>query len=230
MLSRLRGIGPGAARVSWSVPGYDDAVAGPRTREASARVAVGVDGSLRLGVVADTHSAPHPETTDRLRSLCPDAILHAGDIGDLVVLDDLARIAPVFAVRGNIDVRAPSLPDVLTLDVVAGDAVLLRILMMHIAVDGPRLRADAGRLARARDASLVVCGHSHVPLVAREGDVAVFNPGSVGPRRFHLPIVFGTIDISTTAVRLEHFDVATGERWTPDPSSHPARMPDAGAH
>jgi putative phosphoesterase len=215
--------------VSWADPGYDEVVR-PRTIETSARLAVREDGSLRLGVVADTHSAPHAETTRRLRSLSPDAILHAGDIGDLAVLDELAQVAPVFAVRGNIDVRAPSLPDVLTLDVVAGDTLLLRILMMHIAVDGPRLRADASRLARARDASLVVCGHSHVPLVARDGGVAVFNPGSVGPRRLHLPILFGTIDVSMTAVRLEHFDVATGERWTPGPSTRPAQMGPAGGH
>ena len=185
------------------------------TVEQSARVSVREDGSLRLCVVADTHSAPHPAMTEHLRGLCPDAILHAGDIGDLAVLDALAAIAPLFAVRGNIDVRAPRLPDLLTLDVVAGDAAVLRILLMHIAVDGPRLRADAARLARARDASLVVCGHSHVPLVARDRDLSVFNPGSVGPRRFRLPIVFGTIDVTPTAVRLAHFDCETGLRWEP---------------
>jgi hypothetical protein len=150
-----------------------------------------------------------------LRALSPDAILHAGDIGDLGVLDELERIAAVFAVRGNIDVRAPNLPDHLTLDVVAGGALLLRILIMHIAVDGPRLRADAGRLARSRDVSLVVCGHSHVPLVARHRELSVFNPGSVGPRRFRLPIVFGTIDVSQTAVHLTHYDCETGQRWRP---------------
>jgi hypothetical protein len=194
---------------------YDDCVARPKTLESSARVAARGDGSLRLVVVADTHSAPHPATTKHVRSLSPDAILHAGDIGDLAVLDELAAIAPAFAVRGNIDVRAPSLPDLLTLDVVAGDALLLRILLMHIAVDGPRLRADAGRLARSRDVSLVVCGHSHVPLVARDRDLSVFNPGSVGPRRFRLPIVFGTIDVSPSAVHLAHYDCETGQRWTP---------------
>lgn len=183
--------------------------------ESSGRVAVRNDGSLRLAVVADTHSAPHPSTTKHVRSLSPDAILHAGDIGDLSVLDELAAIAPIFAVRGNIDVRAPSLPDHLMLDVVAGDVSLLRILLMHIAVDGPRLRADAGRLARSRDASLVVCGHSHVPLVARDRELSVFNPGSVGPRRFRLPIVFGTIDVTPTAVHLAHFDCETGQRWQP---------------
>ena len=186
-----------------------------KTVEKSARVAMRDDGSLRLAVVADTHSAPHPATAELLRSQSPDGILHAGDIGDLAVLDKLEAIAPLFAVRGNIDVRTPELPDVLTLDVVAGESILLRILLMHIAVDGPRLRADAARAARSRDASLVVCGHSHVPLVAREGDLSVFNPGSAGPRRFRLPIVFGTIDITPTAVRLAHFDCETGRRWLP---------------
>jgi putative phosphoesterase len=191
-----------------------------KTVEKSAQVAVRDDGSLRLAVVADTHSAPHPATAEHLRRLSPDAILHAGDIGDLAVLDDLEAIAPLFAVRGNIDVRAPGLPDVLVLDVVSGPASLLRILLMHIAVDGPRLRADAARLARARDAALVVCGHSHVPLVARDGDLAVYNPGSAGPRRFSLPILFGTIDVTKAAVRLAHFDCETGEPWSPQRPRH----------
>ena len=191
-----------------------------KTVEASARIPVRDGGSLRLAVVADTHSAPHPSTAGHLRSQAPDAILHAGDIGDLAVLGALEEIAPVFAVRGNIDVRAPGLPDLLTLDVVAGEASLLRILLIHIAVDGPRLRADAARLARSRDASLIVCGHSHVPLVARDGEVAVFNPGSAGPRRFRLPIVFGAIDVTPDAVRLAHFDCETGARWAPGASPY----------
>jgi putative phosphoesterase len=189
-----------------------------KTVEKSSSISVRRDGTLRLAVVADTHSAPHPGATKHLRALSPDGILHAGDIGDLAVLDELAAIAPLFAVRGNIDVRAPSLPDVLTLDVASGDAVLLRILLVHIAVAGPRLRADAVRLARSRDASLVVCGHSHVPLIARDARdpaLSVFNPGSVGPRRFGLPIAFGTIDVTPAAVRLAHFDCETGRPWTP---------------
>src|SRR5438094_1256361 len=94
--------------------------------EKSATVAVRADGALRLAVVADTHSAPHPATTRLLRALSPDAILHAGDIGALAVLDELEAIAPLFAIRGNIDVHARELPDVLTLDVVTGEASLLR--------------------------------------------------------------------------------------------------------
>ncbi|MDB4952594.1 MAG: phosphodiesterase, family [Myxococcales bacterium] len=168
-------------------------------------------GSLKLAVVADTHSTPHEATHDHLRALAPDAILHAGDIGDLSVLDELSAIAPLFAIRGNIDTRARDLPDVLTIDI--GDR--LRILMLHIGVAGPRLRADAIRLARAAKASLVVCGHSHVPFIGQERDLAVFNPGSVGPRRFDLPIVFGTIAITTAAVRFAHFDCETGRPWSP---------------
>jgi hypothetical protein len=183
--------------------------------ERHAQVALRDDGSLCLAVVADTHSLPHPSTAEHLRAMAPDAILHAGDIGDLQVLDDLAAVAPVFAVRGNIDEKAPDLADVLVLDVVGAEGAVLRVLLMHIAVNGPKLRADARRLARAREASLVVCGHSHVPLIARDQDVAVFNPGSIGPRRFRLPIVFGAIDVSPAGVKLRHIDAESGRAWSP---------------
>jgi uncharacterized protein len=176
----------------------------------TASVPVGKDGTARLAVVADTHSAPHAETRARLTELAPDAILHAGDIGDLGVLDQLAEVAPVHAVRGNIDTRAAALPDVLTLEVGA-----LRILMTHIAVYGPRLRGDVARMARAARARLVVCGHSHVPFIGQDHGITVFNPGSIGPRRFHLPIVLGKIDLTPSGVRLAHIDCESGQAWTP---------------
>ena len=150
-----------------------------------------------------------------LRELAPDAILHAGDIGDLDVLDRLAEVAPVFAVRGNIDVRAGHLPDRLVLDVVEGDARKLVILLVHIAVYGPKLRADVARIASREGAALVVCGHSHVPFMGRDRGLGVFNPGSIGPRRFTLPIVLGTIDVTETTARFAHIDCETGEPWTP---------------
>jgi len=168
-----------------------------------------VISAKRIACVADTHSAPHPRTHELLRALAPDAIIHAGDIGDLAVLEDLNKIAPVYAVRGNIDTRV-GLPDVLVLE--NGE---LRILVTHIAVAGPRLRADAAKLARAERAQLVVCGHSHVPFVGGERGITVFNPGSIGPRRFTLPIVFGTIDITSGRLRLAHVDCETGRAWTP---------------
>jgi putative phosphoesterase len=206
------------------------------------------DGALTIAVVADTHSAPHAATRAHLTAIAPDAILHAGDIGEARVIDELAEIAPVFAVRGNIDTRA-AFPDILTIDLVdsdgrsensdrterspgrhAGDAVgpeqrseersednhrRLRIFLTHIAVAGPRLLANVARMARAERASLVVCGHSHVPFIGQERELTVFNPGSIGPRRFHLPIVFGTIVVTPTRVRLAHVDCETGRAWTP---------------
>ena len=80
---------------------------------------------------------------------------------------------------------------------------------------GPRLRADVARIARAEDASLVVCGHSHVPFAASDRGITVFNPGSVGPRRFQLPIVLGVIDVSAKGVSVFHIDCETGLPWKP---------------
>ena len=174
------------------------------------------DGSIRIAVVSDTHSHPHAATATHLAALAPDAILHAGDIGDLAVLDELAAIAPVLAVRGNIDTRADRLPDVVTVELAGGDRTL-RMLMTHIAVTGQaRLRADVARMARAERATLVVCGHSHVPFIGQERELTVFNPGSIGPRRFHLPIVFGMIEVTPAAkVRLAHVNCETGLAWSP---------------
>lgn len=194
----------------------------PRLVQRAARVALRGDGTLTLACIADTHSQPHPATAERLAAIAPDAILHGGDIGDPAVIDQLARTAPVFAVRGNIDTRS-EFPDVVTLDVVEPPAEVaddrstlrLRILLTHIAVAGPRLRVEVARLARNERASLVVCGHSHVPFIGRDRDLTVFNPGSIGPRRFQLPIVLGTIAIAPGSVRLAHIDCETGQRWMP---------------
>jgi putative phosphoesterase len=185
----------------------------PRLVKRSETLAIRDDGELTIAVVADTHSQPHAAIRDHLAAIAPDAILHAGDIGDARVIDELAKTAPVFAVRGNIDTRA-AFPDVLTLDLVGGDR-RLRIFLIHIAVNGPRLRADVARMARAERASLVVCGHSHVPFIGQDRELTVFNPGSIGPRRFHLPIVFGTIAVAPSGVRLAHVDCETGRAWTP---------------
>lgn len=190
----------------------------PALVERSAALPVRGDGSLRLVAVADTHSRPHEATERRLRELAPDAILHGGDIGDLEVLERLEEIAPVHAVRGNIDLRAASVPDVLTLEITRDGRAVLRILLTHIAVAGPRLRVEVARRARAAGASLVVCGHSHVPFIGADKGITVFNPGSIGPRRFSLPIVFGTIHIAPAGVKLAHVDVETGRAWLP-PSS-----------
>jgi putative phosphoesterase len=170
-------------------------------------------GEQRIVAVADTHGHPHPALGSRIKELRPAHILHAGDVGDLRVLQDLQKYAPVTAVRGNIDGR--DLPDFVTIDVRNDDTPVLKILLTHVAVYGPKIRADVARAARAEDASLVVCGHSHIPFAAHDAGVTVFNPGSVGPRRFRLPIVLGVIDLSAQGVSVRHVDCETGLPWTP---------------
>ena len=167
--------------------------------------------------VADTHGNPHPSLGARLDETKPEHILHAGDVGDRSVLRFLEKWAPVTAVRGNIDGRARDLPDMVTIDVgvASGGGELARILLVHIAVYGPKLRADVARIAKAEDASLVVCGHSHVPFATMDRGIGVFNPGSVGPRRFRLPICFGIVEVLPTGVTVRHIDCETGLPWKP---------------
>jgi putative phosphoesterase len=173
------------------------------------------DGGLYVVVVADTHSQPDPRSAAIIAAQKPDHILHAGDIGTLKVLDDLALMAPVTAVRGNIDAQVPGVPDAVTIDVRDGDRTITTLLLMHIAVNGPKLRADAVRLARGAGAQIVVCGHSHVPFLGQDQGLFVVNAGSIGPRRFRLPIVFAVIDIRRDGVTMRHVSCETGQTWLP---------------
>ena len=165
--------------------------------------------------VADTHSRPHPNARKVIESLSPDVILHAGDIGDLSVLDQLRELAPVLAVRGNIDSSTPGLADSMDIELRAGERSVLKLLLLHIAVYGPKLRAEVARLAQAHAARLVVCGHSHVPFLGRDKGIVLFNPGSIGPRRFTLPILLGVLQVSASGISLRHVSCETGETWLP---------------
>jgi uncharacterized protein len=141
---------------------------------------------MRLGLVSDLHG--------RFDRLLPkvlagvERILLAGDTVDEGLLARLRGIAPVDAVRGNND-HSPVLdllPELLDLDL-AGS----RILMAHDRNDR-RLPAE---IARVKPAILVV-GHSHRPLVERDGAMLVVNPGSAGPKRFDLPRTAGTLHLA----------------------------------
>ncbi|MGM0575821.1 MAG: metallophosphoesterase family protein [Myxococcota bacterium] len=187
----------------------------PPFREDSRTLDVSDAAAYRLAVVADTHGRPHPATRDLVEAERPAAILHAGDVGDLAVLDDLEAVAPVIAVRGNIDDRGTGLPDGVSITLEDRDGPLLGLYLTHIAVQRGRLMRGARRRARKAGAQLVICGHSHVPLQMRDEGLAVFNPGSCGPRRFHLPIVFGVLDLDPGGVRLRHVSCETGEAWRP---------------
>lgn len=177
-------------------------------------VACPSDEPIRIAVVSDTHSVAHPDAFTQVRHVKPDLILHAGDIGDLALLDELEAIAPTHAVRGNIDGRRAA-PDVITIVVRDEGDYELRILMTHIALYGPKLRRDAKALARVHNPHLFICGHSHVPFLAQEGKVVIFNPGSIGPRRFSLPICFGLLEFGPGHSSLRHIDCETGETWLP---------------
>ncbi len=172
-------------------------------------------GALRVAVISDTHSLPHARSLELVQAQRPDLILHAGDIGALEVLNPFEALAPLLVVRGNIDGRAQGLADSIDISFAKGDDTLFRALMLHIAVYGPKLRSEAHALSQTHEASLVVCGHSHVPFIGRDRGLTLFNPGSIGPRRFGLPITFGMLEFAKGSLSLRHISCETGEVWTP---------------
>lgn len=178
-------------------------------------IAVPDGGSLDVVVVADTHGRAHPDAPALIRKLAPGLIIHGGDIGDLEVLEPLRAIAPLLAVRGNIDARVAGFGDSMDIDFVRDGRSVLKAWLTHIAVYGPKLRAEVARAARASAAGLVLCGHSHVPFIGRDKGLVMFNPGSIGPRRFHLPITFGVLSIGPTGIALRHVSCETGQIWLP---------------
>jgi putative phosphoesterase len=138
---------------------------------------------MRIGLISDTHGLLRPQALDALAGV--DRIIHAGDIGKAEILEALARIAPVDAVRGNNDRGdwARAIPETLDLDY---DGV--RIHLLH---DVKELRGKAP-LSLAR---VVIAGHSHKPAVLEKDGVLYVNPGSAGPRRFKLPVSVAMLDI-----------------------------------
>ena len=137
--------------------------------------------SLRIGLISDTHGLLRPQALTAMQGC--DAIVHAGDVGKPEILDALRAIAPLHAIRGNIDTApwAQALPDVLDVEI-AG----VRLHVLH----------DLKTLAREpTGVDVVVSGHSHKPLLRTRDGVLYINPGSAGPRRFKLPISVGELTI-----------------------------------
>jgi uncharacterized protein len=142
----------------------------------------------RIGVISDTHGLIRPEALDALRGV--DRILHAGDIGRLEVLERLRELAPVSAVRGNVDREDWALTLPLTTLVEAEESTLY---LLH----------DVGALdldPRAAGIGAVVAGHSHRPAHEVRDGVLFFNPGSAGPRRFGLDPSVGLLEVSGRSV------------------------------
>jgi putative phosphoesterase len=183
-------------------------------RHRSERVEMPADRPLRVVIVSDTHSKPHPASVELVEKETPDVILHGGDIGELSVLDAFREVAPLIVVRGNIDTRESALPDSVDITFAQGGEDRLKLFLIHRAVYGPRLLAEVAGQAQEHGAQLVVCGHSHVPFIGRDRGMTVFNPGSIGPRRMHLPITFGVLEVGEKA-SLRHMSCETGQRWSP---------------
>jgi uncharacterized protein len=140
-------------------------------------------GATIVGVISDTHGLLRPEAVTVLQG--SDYIIHAGDLGDPQILDRLAEIAPVTAVRGNVDhgAWARKIPTTNVLEI--GE---VSIYVLHILQELD-LKPEAAKFAA------VVYGHSHVPKQESKNGVLYFNPGSAGPRRFKLPVSVGRLTI-----------------------------------
>jgi len=156
-----------------------------------------VASRLTVGVVSDTHGLVRPEAILALRGA--DVILHAGDVGGSQVLEEIGTLAPVIAVRGNVDGGwARFLPERRTLDLGGVPVVLLHDRSM-LGPD-PFPRASRARSSGA-PRGIVVFGHSHQPLAEKRDGVLWFNPGSAGPRRFRLPVSVGRLVVEDGRVR-----------------------------
>jgi uncharacterized protein len=145
----------------------------------------------RIGVISDTHGLLRPQAVTALRG--SSLIIHAGDVGRADILNALRKIAPVVAVRGNID-RGPRTSELPTTELVQLDARLLYVLhdLNDLDLDPPTAGFD-----------VVITGHTHRPRIETKDGVLYFNPGSAGPRRFNLPISVGCLVVSDEVVRAE---------------------------
>jgi putative phosphoesterase len=156
---------------------------------------------MKIGVVSDTHGLLRPEVAPALAGV--ERILHLGDVGNSSILKSLEQIAPVTAVRGNVDRSGACsrLPET--------EVLLLEGQYIYMLHDIGTLHLDP---AAAKFAA-VLYGHSHKATVLRRKGVLYFNPGSCGPRRFHLPVTMGLLIIEQGAApeaMVIHLAVETG--------------------
>jgi putative phosphoesterase len=144
-----------------------------------------------IGVISDTHGLLRPESLAALQG--SDYIIHAGDIGDPKILEQLAEIAPLTAVRGNVDHGEWAQKIPLTDVLVIGE---MSIYVLH-NLQELDLKPEAAKFAA------VVYGHSHLPKQEWKNGVLYFNPGSAGPKRFRLPVSVGGLLLNKGRVESE---------------------------
>lgn len=159
--------------------------------------------ALRIGLISDTHGLLRPEAKAFLAG--SDGIIHAGDIGHAGILDELAAMAPLTAVRGNNDHGpwAEALAETATLRV--GEVAI------HVLHDRKALDIDPA----AAGFRVVVAGHSHRPSIVERGGVLHVNPGSAGPRRFRLPVTVGELRVDGSQVTARWVELALNSAAKP---------------
>jgi len=152
--------------------------------------------ALRVGVISDTHGLLRPEARACLMGC--DYILHGGDIGGQEILDELALIAPVIAVRGNNDTQAWAKP------LAATELIRIGDIFVYILHNLAELDLDP----HAAGARVIISGHSHKPIIEERDGILYVNPGSCGPRRFKLPICLGELIVAGNTVSARIIDLA----------------------
>lgn len=137
---------------------------------------------MRIGIISDTHGLLRPEAVDALIGC--DHILHAGDVGSDKILTALRKVAPLTAIRGNVDHTGAcaALPPTETVELCG------KLFYLVHRLEDLDLHPHAASIAA------VIFGHSHQPDITWHGDVLYFNPGSAGPRRFQLPVSLGILE------------------------------------
>ncbi len=151
-----------------------------------------------IGIISDTHGLLRQEALRALHGT--DLIIHAGDVGKPEILDRLKDLAPVVAVRGNVDEDDWAMQLPLT-QVTEADGATLYVLHDLQQLDLDPLAAGF---------QVVVSGHTHQPYQTKRAGVLFLNPGSAGPRRFHLPITLALLDLGKIPWKLEFVDLSKG--------------------
>ncbi len=150
--------------------------------------------ATRIGVIADTHGLSDPAIQKHLKGVRH--IIHAGDIGDRAVIEQLEQIAPVTAVSGNVDgYEGSGFPSETVIEL-AGRRIAIR----HIIYEGGKLTKEGRAFLTRERPDICIFGHTHQPKVEWYGKTLLINPGSAGPKRFTLPRGIGLLTISTKKV------------------------------
>ena len=152
-----------------------------------------------IGVISDTHGLVRPEALAALRG--SEHIIHAGDMGDSAILERLSALAPVTAVRGNVDggAWARKIPSTNVLEIHGFSIYVLHNL------------AELDLKPEAAGFAAVIYGHSHIPRQEFKNGVLYFNPGSAGPRRFRLPVSLGKLFVEGDKLRAEIFELVAAK-------------------